>query len=191
MSFSEFITFYPEWNFDLFLLINSKWSHTWLDTVLPLLRNKYFWVPLYVFLSSFLVVNYRVKGVLGVVFCFIVFAFTNTLSAEMMKPVFKQDRPCRSDVFKEHVIVRVHCGPGKSFPSAHATNHFGLSVFFSVIFFRRFKWTVPWFLLWAAAVSYAQVYVGVHYPVDVIIGALLGGVIGIGVGLTYNRFFGF
>lgn len=191
MGFSEYIAFYPEWNFDLFLLINSTWSHSWLDEILPLLRNMYFWAPLYLFIASFLVLNFQRKGVFAILGLLAVFAGTNTLSAEIMKPIFAQDRPCRNEVFKEHVVVRVHCGPGKSFPSAHATNHFGVSVFLSMIFFRRFVKSVPWLLLWAAAVSYAQVYVGVHYPVDVLVGAMLGTIIGVGIGWAYNRFFQF
>ncbi|RZL15228.1 MAG: phosphatase PAP2 family protein, partial [Pedobacter sp.] len=73
---------------------------------------------------------------------------------------------------------RVPCGSGYSFPSAHATNHFGIAVFLILVFYKKWKPILPLGLLWAFSIAFAQVYVGVHYPVDIICGSLLGTLLG-------------
>ena len=80
-----------------------------------------------------------------------------------------------------------HCSGGLSFPSSHATNHFGAAVF---IYCTLKKYLGNWsylFFLWAASICYAQVYVGVHYPTDVLGGAIIGSIIGYIVALIYNK----
>jgi undecaprenyl-diphosphatase len=190
MAFSELIPFYPEWNFDLFILINKEWTNPLFEAVLPWLRHKLFWVPLYIFLAWFYIKNHKMKGFWVLAACGISFAISNTLSAEIMKPIFAIDRPCNDPNFLDQVILRVNCGGGKSFPSAHATNHFALSLSLITMMWAKYKKAIIPLFLWAAVVSYAQVYVGVHYPVDVLVGGAIGSVIGLGVGLGYNRLVG-
>lgn len=187
MSFSELIPFYPEWNFTWFMQVNQGWSNDFFDVIMPLARNKLFWLPFYVFIVSFLLINFKRAGFYVLVVSLLSFAAANTISAEIMKPIFKQDRPCNSEVFKDHVEVRVNCGPGKSFPSAHATNHFAIAVSFGILLLGVSRWILLLGILWAALVSYAQVYVGVHYPVDILVGALLGSVIGGGLAVVFKR----
>ncbi|MGB0429738.1 MAG: phosphatase PAP2 family protein [Bacteroidia bacterium] len=190
MAFSEIVPFYPEWNFDWFILINNEWTNPAAEAILPWLRHKLFWVPLYIFLAFFFVKRHKFNGFWALAACGVSFAISNTLSAEIMKPLFALDRPCNDPNFLDQVILRVNCGPGKSFPSAHATNHFALSFCLITMMWAKYKKAVIPLFLWAAVVSYAQVYVGVHYPVDVLVGGAIGSVIGIGVGLVYNKVFG-
>lgn len=152
-----------------------------------MLRNKYFWIPLYVYIVSFLLINYKRKGFWAIVFCAGTFGLSNTASAEVMKPLFKQDRPCQNESFKGHVELRVNCGPGKSFPSAHATNHMAIAVFLGLIFWRKSKVTLYLLVLWALSIGYAQVFVGVHYPVDVLVGFALGALCAICLALPFNK----
>jgi membrane-associated phospholipid phosphatase len=77
------------------------------------------------------------------------------------------------------IVRRVDCGPGFSFPSTHASDHFAIAVFLIIVFYRRHKWILPAGLIWAAAISFAQVYVGVHYPIDVTAGAIYGSLVGL------------
>ena len=79
-----------------------------------------------------------------------------------------------------------HCSGGLSFPSSHATNHFGAAVF---IFCTLKKYCGNWniFFFLGCIVSYGQVYVGVHYPTDVLGGAIIGSIIGYYVALIYNK----
>jgi len=80
-----------------------------------------------------------------------------------------------------------HCSGGYSFPSSHATNHFGAAVFFFCTLRPYLKKWAYLFFFWAASISYGQVYVGVHYPSDVIGGAILGSIIGYLMSLIYRK----
>jgi undecaprenyl-diphosphatase len=58
--------------------------------------------------------------------------------------------------------------------SAHATNHFAVAVYFSLLFKSRLPRMLPYAFIWATSIAFSQVYVGVHYPFDVICGAITG-----------------
>jgi undecaprenyl-diphosphatase len=96
-------------------------------------------------------------------------------------------RPCNDPINSLHMRLLVECGSGYSFPSSHATNHFGMSLFLYFSFGKFYKWIKPTVILWAALVSYAQVYVGVHYPIDVFTGAIIGSLIGFLIAKLFNR----
>ena len=96
-------------------------------------------------------------------------------------------RPCNDPINALHGRLLVECGSGYSFPSSHATNHFGMSLFLYFTFGSFFKWIKPVVILWAALVAYAQVYVGVHYPIDVVTGACIGSIIGYIVARLFNK----
>ena len=169
----------------LFYQINYSLTHPALDTILPFIRNKYFWAPLYMFITSFLVINYKRKGLWVIVFMLLTILLCDQLSSSVIKPIVGRLRPCNTEGLQDMINLLVNCGSGKSFPSSHATNHFGFAVFTGGFFFRTKKWVIYILLLWAAAVSYAQIYVGVHYPVDVLAGALLGTGIGLFTGYGF------
>jgi len=79
---------------------------------------------------------------------------------------------------KDIINTLVYCGGGYSFPSSHAGNHFGLAIFLSGLFFKKFNWIFPLSIVWATIISIAQVYVGKHYPFDVLGGTIIGCIIG-------------
>jgi undecaprenyl-diphosphatase len=108
-------------------------------------------------------------------------------SATLIKSFYKRVRPCNDPAMAATIVRRVDCGPGYSFPSTHASDHFAIAVFLSLVFYKRYRWVLPASILWAAAISFAQVYVGVHYPIDVTAGALYGTLIGCLFGWIFNR----
>jgi len=177
-----------EW---LFRLINVEAQHIWLDQLLPIWRNKYFWAPLYLFLLTFVLVNFPKKGywwVLGLVLCIFI---SDGLSSKVLKPSIQRPRPCHVKQTSQEIALKVRCGAGYSFPSSHATNHFALAVFIIMTLGRRFR-KVKWPLLaWAASIALGQVYVGVHYPLDITAGALLGTLVGGILGILTSRVFSF
>jgi len=174
---------------ELFLLINQRLAHPWLDTWLPVTRNMFFWAPLYLFFIAWLTLNFGKKGWIVVALVLITFAFTDLVSSSVIKPWVGRLRPCNDPDFAEYVRLLVKCGGGKSFTSSHATNHFGLASFLGLVFKPFFKPALFLLLFWAGTISLAQVYVGVHYPLDVVGGALLGCSIGYLIGIFYKRYF--
>jgi undecaprenyl-diphosphatase len=158
----------------LFFAINHGLSNPFFDWLMPVLRNRYTWVPLYAFLVIFLTWKYRWTGLMIIVFMGATFGLTDSISSRFVKYLMERPRPCNDLLFKSQVTSLVNCGTGFSFPSAHAANHFGLAIFAILIFYHKWKGVLPVGLIWASAIALAQVYVGVHYPFDVISGAILG-----------------
>lgn len=163
--------------------INEGWSNPVFDFILPLIRNKYFWIPLYVLCLSWIMYNYRIRYIM-MIFLFLglsIFA-ADTISSQLIKKQIQRPRPCHLQELDPPVILRVECGIGYSFTSSHAANHFCLAAFFISIFgVVMDKWKHLWWL-WAGLISLAQVYVGLHYPLDILGGAILGIIVGSSMG---------
>ena len=165
-----------EWDYWLFSKINGEWTNTLMDFTLVFFRNKYFWVPFYLFILVFLWVNFNKKKAFFIaLFMILTIVLTDQISSSFFKPFFGRLRPCNLAGFKETVDLLVSCGSGKSFVSSHAANHFGIAVYLISIFRKHFSYLFPLLLiLWASIISYAQIYVGVHFPLDILGGASLG-----------------
>lgn len=158
---------------DLFYLINSRLSNDVFDAIIPWLRDKYFWLPVYLFILSFCVYNFGRRSYGLIIFLIVCVGSADFVSSQIIKKQIARERPCQSDL-SVPVRTLVRCGSGYSFTSSHAANHFALS-FFMIgtlgLYFKRIK---GWLIAWASIVSLSQVYVGVHFPLDIIVGALLG-----------------
>lgn len=178
-----------EWDNTLFYLVNSVWANGLFDAVMPWLRNKYTWVPLYVFIVSFFVLNYKQRGVFALLYLGIVVLFCDQISSDIIKPLVGRIRPCNNPMWDEHIRLLVNCGSGLSFTSSHAANHFGVAAFLGVVLWQSSRIILAIGFLWAALVCYAQVYVGLHYPLDIAGGALLGLTIGFGMSALFGRHF--
>ncbi|HEY1009690.1 phosphatase PAP2 family protein [Daejeonella sp. JGW-45] len=167
---------------NIFFFINKGLSNDFFDWLMPLLRNRYFWTPLYLFMAVFFVRNYGKQGWLILIFMALTFGFTDYFSSSVLKPSFERLRPCNDPVLKADVNARIACGTGFSFPSSHAANHFSLAFFLITVFYSKWKPIMMLTLLWAFSISFAQMYVGVHYPGDITFGAIVGGMIGYIIG---------
>jgi len=164
----------------LFLKINIVYTNSFLDAVYPWYREGNAWVPLYLFLIIFSIMNFKSKAFSWILFIVITLVLTDQISSSWVKPFFERPRPCRDPFLMSQVRLLLNgCSGGYSFTSSHATNHFGFA-FFLVMTLGKImgRWKYA-FLLWAASISYGQVYVGVHYPSDILCGAILGSVIGL------------
>lgn len=161
----------------LFFSINHGLSNSFFDWIMPIMRNRYFWIPLYVFMAVFFVRNYRMTGLKLLVFLGLTFAFADYGASSIVKPSIKRLRPCNDTAINSMVITRISCGPGYSMPSSHAANHFGIAFFLIFVFYRKWKWILPVALFWAFIIGFAQIYVGVHYPFDILMGAVLGAIV--------------
>jgi undecaprenyl-diphosphatase len=174
----------------LFDWINNKWSNPFFDFLLPLLRNKYFWAPLYVFLLAFISINIKKNAGIVVLFLFVTIGISDLTSSHLIKKTIKRERPCNNELINDNVRLLVRCGSGYSFTSSHATNHFAIAGFFFFLFgplIGRYKWI---FLAWAGSIAIAQVYVGVHYPLDILAGTILGLLVSLIITKIYTYIFG-
>ncbi|MEL6864438.1 MAG: phosphatase PAP2 family protein [Bacteroidota bacterium] len=172
-------------DFHLFHLINQHWTNGWLDQLMPCFREKLFWAPLYLFLLSFVWINYGTRVWPFVLAVIVTLALADTASSQWVKKSVKRPRPCHLWQESEDIRLLTHCGAGYSFTSSHASNHFALAVFLGLTLGRRIRWLMGGLLLWAAMIAYAQVYVGLHFPLDVLAGALLGSMIALLVARVY------
>ncbi len=163
-----------QFDYQLFHLINAEWRNEFLDAILPIVRSKYIWYPVYVGIISWALTQY--KSSVGYLYVFSLLscvAATDLLSSSVLKPMVERLRPCNEFLTGYEVILQVMCGQGYSFPSSHAANHFAISVL-CMLLFQTNKAVSAVLILWAVLICYAQIYVGVHYPLDILAGALLG-----------------
>ncbi|MEO6069296.1 MAG: phosphatase PAP2 family protein [Chitinophagaceae bacterium] len=180
-----------QWDQWLFLKINSDWTNSFFDTVLPFLRDSVFWAPLYLFIFVFLVFNYGKKGVWWAIAFLCTVALADIVSSRFFKEFFERLRPCQDPLLQEQVrLLLKRCAGGYSFTSSHAANHFGIATFISCTFFTTFGRWIYLSYLWAFFISYAQIYVGVHYPLDVAGGAAIGTLAGLLTAWIFNNKWG-
>ena len=170
----------------IFFFVNGIISNQFFDHLMPLLRNKYIWSPLYVFLISYLILNHKTEGFIMVLFAVLTIVCCDQISSSVIKPLVQRLRPCNDPSLKDQVHLLITCGSGFSFISSHAANHFGLAIFVARGL-KAVKWLLPAGIVWASLISIAQVYVGVHYPFDVFGGGALGSICGLLLGLLYHR----
>jgi len=176
-----------EWDLQWFAVINQAWSNPWLDAMMPIWRNKLFWIPLYVFIIFLVSVNFPKKATMFIVATLLTILISDMTSSQIIKKNVKRARPCQVETMATQVNVLIPCGGGYSFTSSHATNHMALATFWYLVLRQIFFGISFPLFFWAASIGFAQVYVGVHYPLDVITGILLGGLIGYFVAVIYNK----
>ncbi|MFI5163144.1 MAG: phosphatase PAP2 family protein [Sphingobacteriales bacterium] len=171
----------------LFYFINHDMANAFFDWLMPILREPHTWIPLYIFIIVFSLYRFKKTGLYIIAALLLTFAIADSGSAGLGKGLFKRLRPCNDPSMASTITVRIPCGTGYSFPSAHASNHFAIAACLCFIFGRRWRWIWFWAILWAALVCFAQVYVGVHYPIDVLAGAIFGFLVGWLVSLLFKK----
>ncbi len=157
-----------------FTFIHRDMSARWLDFIMLLLRNQYTWVPLYIFMLYWAFRLDRSTALKFVCLTLLTFAITDFTSGTVLKYHFERLRPCYDEDMTTVIRGIIGCGGKYSFPSSHASNHFGLATFwfFTILYVKQQRWYWLWF--WAFAIGLAQVYVGKHFPLDIVGGAALG-----------------
>ena len=161
----------------LFEWINQSIHSLIFDDIMPILRNKKTWIPLYISIAFFLLYRYRLRGFVIILLGIVTIGIADQISSQVLKEIFERVRPCNNPNWTTKIRLLIDCSSGYSFPSSHAANHFALASFFAFLFAHKRIISLIG-ILWASIISFAQIYVGVHYPSDIIAGALLGMAIG-------------
>jgi len=164
--------------------INHRLSNPLFDLIMPLLRGKLIWLPLYAAVVYFIIKKYGSKSIWVIGFALLAVLISDQISSGLIKPCYHRLRPCNNPEIANWLKLPMGAGSGWSFVSSHASNHFAMAVYFIHIFIRykdKYKLIIP-FLSWAFLIAFAQVYIGFHYPSDVIAGGLLGSAIGFAAG---------
>jgi len=176
------IDFFYSLDLKLLYFINHSLSNPVFDAIMPFFREKMTWIPLYLVVIYFIIKKYQLKSIWVIAFSLITVVLCDQVSSGLIKPFFERARPCNNPEIISWLNLPIGKGHGWSFVSSHATNHFGLAVYFSMIFMgykNQIRILLP-FLLWAFFIALAQVYIGFHYPTDVLIGGLIGAGLGYG-----------
>ncbi len=159
---------------EIFQLVNSGMANIIMDLAMPIVTSLKYWTPVYLIGFLFLLIKYKWKGLFYCVMILLTVGIANELSSHILKEFFVRPRPCHT-LSGDEIRLLVGCGPGKSFPSSHATNNFALATILTY-YFRKYRY---WFYSIAALVAFSRVYVGVHYPIDISAGAILGTSVGL------------
>lgn len=170
---------------DLFLSLNGSES-LFLDNVMWTISGRLIWIPLYLFiLFLFFYRVPRKEGFLAALFLILVFVVCDQVSSSLFKPFFERFRPTHHPDFSSLVdTVNDYRGGRYGFISGHATNSFGLAVFFSLVFARRAVTLTA--LFWALLNSYTRIYLGVHFISDILAGIFVGSILGLLVYMAYS-----
>ena len=162
-------------DYSLFHFIYSATKNECSDIIMPILRDRYTWIPMYFILLIYIIFKQSwTKGGVIIIGLVMTIGFADFVSSQLIKKSIKRPRPCHHNAYSQPIDSIVTCGKGYSFPSSHASNHFALAFYLILIGLIRRPSLKIGFLFWAFIISYAQVYVGLHYPFDILGGLLLG-----------------
>ena len=138
------------------------------------------WIPLYITIIFVMLQpsdgqkqKRWMKFILLLLFTALVFAFTDQISAGIIKPLVQRPRPSHDGSIMDRLhFVNDYHGGAYGFVSSHAANCFGLAVWVSCLYKRRSLVTAM--MLYAVLNCYSRIYLGVHFPGDIICGTILG-----------------
>lgn len=130
--------------------------------------------------APLLVLHLRARRYVLIASVVLVVGVSDLLASRVIKPLADRERPCRALTELE---VPLDCGSGRSFPSVHAANAFGLAVAAGIETPHGLLILLPI----AALVSLSRIVLGQHWPSDVLGGALLGAILGLAATLARRR----
>jgi undecaprenyl-diphosphatase len=186
--FHKVLLWLEQWDTSLFLKVNTVWTNPFFDSISTWWREPNTWLPLYLFLAVFALINFKQKALPWILFAVLTLILTDQISSTLIKSWVARPRPCNDPFLMSRVrLLLDSCGGAYSFTSSHAVNHFGFAMFVFISLRPIFKKWGYLFFFWAATIAYAQVYVGVHYPLDVLCGSILGCAIGYITGTFFNK----
>lgn len=111
-------------DYSIFHFVNTTVVNPLFDVLMPILRSKSFWIPLYVFIIAFIFLNFKYRNsAFYILFLLVTVIFSDFTSSQLIKKNVQRPRPCHESSGYKQTRLLVHCGGGYSFTSSHAANH--------------------------------------------------------------------
>lgn len=171
---------------NLFLIINQA-DNSFLNSVMYYVSTKFLWIPLYLLILALIIVKYKKKAIIAILFFILAVAIADFSSVHLFKNVFQRLRPCYEENLIPIINNIVGCGGKYGFISSHAVNSFAIVIMTIKLIGKDYRW-LNWFMpLWGILIMYSRIYLGKHYPADVIFGALWGIVVGLLVYWVFTK----
>lgn len=162
---------------EVFLYLNNLGNNSW-DFFWLTITDKLNWIPLYIIFTFLIFKKFGIKKLLIIlVVVALMIATSDQISLLYKNTLILRLRPCFNPDFEGIMrVVKGSCGGKYGFFSGHATNHFALAVFLSLLFRKKYLSII--LIIWAGFIAYSRVYIGVHYPLDILTGSFIGSLIG-------------
>lgn len=165
---------------EILFAINGAHSPA-LDQIMWIISEKYFGIPIYLFLLYLAFRSFGFKGMLIFLLLGGLCVGISDLSAKhLFKEVFLRYRPSQNlELTNQLHYINNYKGGTYGFISNHSANMFAITSFALFSFWKSSKNRLLFLLiLFPIIIAYSRVYLGVHYPSDVAVGALWGVLIG-------------
>lgn len=187
MLFLSFISSIIELDKTIFINLNGIHS-TYTDYLFFVLSERLVWIPLYLWMIYKVYTFYPQKFFTIIVVAILMIAVSESFCS-VVKDLTMRLRPCHDpQIFQFVHLGLAKCGGKYGFYSAHASNHFAISIFTTLIFKEKIK-NYPLFInLWAISIGYSRIALGAHFPGDVIVGSIIGIFWGLLFYKIYNKF---